>query len=88
VVLDPTINYQISPKLEVYLEYATGYLRHQTSGHFVTNPRTPSDGQYVSPGLNWSPTKRIALNPYLSWGPTFRGLKNTDIGLQAQYSFL
>ena len=88
VVLNPSVSYQVSDKLEAYVEYATGYLRHHNNGKFVTNPRTPGDGQYVSPGVNWSPTKRVLLNPYLSWGPTFQGLKNTDIGLQAQYSFL
>lgn len=89
VLFDPVLDYQISSKVDVYIEYATGYLRHHSNGKFVTNPRTPGDGQWVSPGLNWSPTKHIALNPYFSWGPEFKGgLKNTDIGLQAQYSFL
>jgi hypothetical protein len=89
VLLDPVLDYQWTPKVDVYLEYATGYLRHHTNGHFVTNPRSLGDGQWFSPGLNWTPTKKILLNPYLSWGPRpAGGVKNTDIGVQFQYTFL
>lgn len=86
-VIDPSIAYALSDKVEVYLEYATGYIRHTTDGK-LSKMNHPTDGQYISPGLNITVGKNVFLNPYVSFGPVFRGLKNMDIGLQAQYTFL
>jgi hypothetical protein len=91
VVLNPSVAYAISSKVEVYIEWASGYLRHTTDGRWSSIGH-PSDGAYLSPGVNWNPTKKIHLNPYLSYqmgAPADQhGLAKMDIGLQAQYSFL
>jgi opacity protein-like surface antigen len=86
-LFDPILAYTLNSWAEVYLEYATGYLRHSTDGHF-TKLNDASDGQYVSLGSNLLVGKKLLLNPYLSAGPVFRGVKNTDIGLIASYTFL
>ncbi len=90
-VWDPSVVYSVSSKLDIYVEYATGYLRHTTNGKW-SSINHPDDGQYVSPGVYWNPTKKIYLNPYLSYqlsaAPIDRGLTKMDIGIQAQYTFL
>jgi len=87
ILLNPSVSYALSSKVEAYVEYASGYLRHSTDGKF-SKFNDPVYGQYVSPGINWQASKRLALNPYMSVGPVFRGVKNTDIGLIGTYSFL
>lgn len=87
ILFNPSVAYAISSKVEAYVEYASGYLRHSTDGKF-SKFNDPVYGQYISPGINWQASKRLALNPYLSVGPVFRGVKNTDIGVIGTYSFL
>ncbi|MGZ3683917.1 MAG: hypothetical protein ACXVCI_08695 [Bdellovibrionota bacterium] len=79
VVLDPSIVYSVSSKVDMYVEWASGYLRHTTSGtvtdaggnHPVaakwSSINNPSDGMYLSPGVSWNPTKKLNVNPYLSY---------------------
>lgn len=84
LLFDPILAYTLSSKLEVYAEWTTGYLRHKTDGSFGRI----KDNQYTSVGFNILVGKRMLLNPYASAGPKFRGLKNTDLGLIANYTFL
>ena len=86
-LFDPILAYTVNSWAELYLEYATGYLRHSTDGH-MTKLNDTGDGQYLSVGWNFLVGKKLLLNPYLSAGPVFRGVKNTDIGLIASYTFL
>ncbi|RYZ99952.1 MAG: hypothetical protein EOP11_18840 [Proteobacteria bacterium] len=86
-IVNPLLAYTLSSTAEVYLEYATGLLNHSTSGA-LSKLNDPSNGQYVSVGTNLLVGKKLLLNPYLSAGPVFRGVKNTDIGLIASYTFL
>lgn len=75
VVLDPSLVYSVSSKVDIYLEWCTGVLRHTTEG--ITNGKAvagkwssinhPSDGMYLSPGFYWNPTKKVSVNPYLSY---------------------
>jgi hypothetical protein len=87
VIIDPLLAYTLSPSAEIYIEYATGLLKHRTDGT-LSKLNDPDDGQYVSVGTNLLVGKKLLLNPYLSAGPVFRGVKNTDIGLIASYTFL
>lgn len=84
---NPALEYDPSSKFGVYLEYFTGYFRHNTAGHWTTFNNADT-GQYLSPGINWMPTKKVLVNPYLSWGPTSYQINNADIGVQVQYTFL
>lgn len=86
-IFDPLLEYTLVDWASIYLEYATGYIKHSTDGHF-SKLNDASDGQYVSVGSNILVGKKLLLNPYLSAGPVFRGVKNTDIGLIASYTFL
>jgi hypothetical protein len=109
LILDPILDYTINSKVDIYLEWASGKIRHYTSGvqtdasgtHSVdgrwSSINHPTDGDYLSPGLNWAPTKKISVNPYLSY--QLSGVNDSsavkrrislfhaDIGLQAQYTF-
>lgn len=87
-LFNPSVAYQVSSKVEAYVEYATGALTHNTGDGNWTKMNDPDYGQYVSPGVNWQASKRLLVNPYFSMGPVFRGLKNVDIGLIAAYTFL
>jgi hypothetical protein len=111
LVLDPSLVYSISTKVDLYVEWASGYLRHTTAGTIteggVNHPvaakwssiNHPSDGMYLSPGVYWSPTKKVYVNPYLSYqlsavhetgvaSPKRRiSIFNCDVGLQLQYTF-
>lgn len=90
-VWDPSVVYSVSSKLDIYVEYATGYLRHTTNGKWSSSNH-PSDGQYLSPGVYWNPTKKVYVNPYISYqlsaAPVDRGLTKMDVGVQFQYTFL
>jgi len=86
-LVTPNLAYEINSDLEVYAEYATGYIRHTTNGKF-SKLNDPDYGQWISVGTNHQIGKRLSLNPYLSVGPVFRGIKNTDIGLLGTYAFL
>lgn len=86
-LFDPILAYTLNPKLEVYIEYATGYLRHTTDGK-LSKLNNPSDGQYAATGLYILVGKKLLLNPFASVGPVFRGVKNADFGLIANYTFL
>jgi hypothetical protein len=108
LVLDPSLTYSVSSKVDVYIEWASGVLRHFTSGVTGTGPvdsrwtsiNNPSDGMYLSPGVNWNPTKKLSLNPYLSYQLSAVhdtdvnsvkrrvSLFHADIGLQVSYAFL
>ncbi|MGZ3655331.1 MAG: hypothetical protein ACXVB9_04490 [Bdellovibrionota bacterium] len=87
IFLDPTVTYSVSSKVDLYLEYSTGYLHHSTAGSW-TKLTDPNEGQYISPGINWAAAKKLNVNPYISWGPVFQGLTKADLGLQIQYTFL
>ncbi len=91
LILDPSVVYSVTKKVDVYVEWATGYLRHTTDGKW-SSINHPDDGAYLSPGIYWNPTKKVSLNPYLSYqlgAPAdARGLTKMDVGLQAQYTFL
>ncbi len=87
-LFNPSISYDISSKVGVYVEYATGTLTHNTGDGNWTKLNNADLGQYISPGINWQASKRLGVNPYVSWGPVFRGVKNTNIGVIATYTFL
>ncbi len=72
MIFDPLLEYTLSDWASVYLEYATGYIKHRTDGHY-SKLNDPDDGQYVSLGSNISVNKRLLLNPYFSAGPCFAG---------------
>jgi hypothetical protein len=86
-LFDPILTYTLNSNVEVYLEYATGSLHHYTNGQ-LSKLTDPDDGQYISEGMNILVGKKLLINPYFSQGPVFRGLKNTDIGILADYTFL
>lgn len=97
-VFNPSVAWTASSKVEAYVEWAALW-RHTTNGKW-SSVNHPSDGQYISPGINWTPTKKILVNPYISYqlsainikdNPTAgqkKGIEHFDIGLQMQYSFL
>lgn len=85
--LNPSVSYSVSSKLEAYLEWNTGYLRHTTDGKW-TSMKDASGGGYLSPGVNWMPTKKITINPYISWSEPVYQIKNTDIGITSIFSIL
>jgi len=98
-ILDPILDYSVNPKVDVYLEWASGYLRHTTNGHWTSiTPDSAgaakADGMYISPGVYWSPTKKVYVNPYLSYQLSNRlydkklNLFHADVGLQLQYTFM
>jgi hypothetical protein len=93
VVINPSVVYSVNPKVDVYLEWATGTLRNDTAGRW-TSINVDDDGQYLSPGVYWSPTKKVYVNPYISYqlsnADTDKRLDLThfDIGVQLQYTFL
>jgi len=70
----------------MYLEYATGYLRHSTDGKW-TSVAIPTMAN-TSLRYHLNPNKKLSVNPYISWGPVFQGLGKADLGLQVQYTFL
>lgn len=93
-VFDPVLSYNFTDKFSLYIEYTPGYLRHATNGRW-TSSNNLSEGEYASFGANWSPTPKIAVNPYFTWGewgsegPTiFRGLSKTQFAVSASYVFL
>lgn len=86
-LVSPNLSYELNSNTEVYLEYATGYVRHTTNGK-LSKLNDPDYGQWISIGSSHQIGKSFNLNPYLSVGPVFRGLKNTDIGLLGTYAFL
>lgn len=97
-VFNPSVAWTASSKVEAYVEWASLW-RHTTNGKW-SSVNHPADGQYISPGINWTPTKKILVNPYISYQLSAinkkddpangmdKGLGNFDIGLQMQYSFL
>jgi hypothetical protein len=97
-VFNPSLAYQASSKVEAYVEWASLW-RHTTNGKW-SSVNHPSDGQYISPGINWTPTKKILVNPYVSYqlsainkkdNPTAgveKGIDHFDVGVQLQYTFL
>ena len=95
VILNPSVSYDWTPKFSTYIEYASGYLRHRTTGGIVGNPLTgrwtkfndPALGQYVGPGAYWVASKRVSVNPYISWGPEFK-LKKGSLGVDVNFSIL
>ena len=87
VFIDPVVTYSVTPKLDLYLEYATGYLHHDTNGHW-TSTNHSVEGRYFSPGAYWAAAKGLSVNPYISYGPVFQGLVKADLGLQVTYTFL
>jgi hypothetical protein len=87
VFLDPVVTYSVSPTLDAYVEYASGFLHHSTDGHW-TSTNNASEGRYFSPGVNWAAAKGLSVNPYISWGPVFEGLSKADLGVQVNYTFL
>jgi len=82
-IFDPLVSYSVTDKLDVYLEYAFDITR-STSGKWTDW----KDTDYISPGVYYSATKRLWLNPYVSFAPKFSELAKTGIGFQAVYSFL
>ena len=86
-LFDNSIEYDFNSKIGVYLEYSTAAFRHNTNGQLTTF-NDPDTGQYVSPGVNWAPTKKVLVNPYISWGPTSYQINNADVGVVVQYTFL
>jgi len=89
-VFNPILAYTVSPKVDVYLEWGCLW-NHTTNGKW-TSIEDDSDGQYLSVGTYWSPTKKISVNPYLvyqtSAPPSQRGLTKMSLSATAQYSFL
>ena len=87
----PNIAYSISPKVDLTLEYATGYLRHTTDGKW-SSTNHPDDGAWTAFGVSWSPTKKVNINPYISYQLSAlakdRGITKMDLGLIAGYTFL
>lgn len=85
-MFDPVLEYAINDKISTYLEYYTGYLTHNTKTGTWGKVR---DEQGISPGVNWTPTKKILVNPFVSWdGRDIMRANRTQIGLNAQYTFL
>ncbi len=97
-VFNPSVAYAASSKLEAYVEWASLW-RHTTNGKWSSVDH-PSDGQYISPGVNWTPTKKVLVNPYISYqlsavnvkddpaNGVKKGLDHFDIGVQLQYTFM
>jgi|GEM_PF-5040346 len=90
VLLDPTVAYTVSNKLEIYLEWYALF-DHTTNGKWTSIDEPESD-QTLSPGLNWTPTKKILVNPYLEYKVSVekkeRKLGVASVGVQMQYTFL
>jgi hypothetical protein len=87
---DPVLAYTASNKLEIYLEWYALW-NHTTNGQWTSIDEPESD-QTLSPGLNWTPTKKILVNPYLEYKLSTekkeRKLGVASVGVQMQYSFL
>ncbi len=89
-LLDPSVAYTVSNKLEIYLEWYALW-EHTTNGKWTSIDEPESD-QTISPGLNWTPTKKILVNPYLEYKVSGekkeRKLGVASVGVQMQYTFL
>ncbi len=87
---DPSIAYTVSNKLEIYLEWYALW-EHTTNGKWTSIDEPESD-QTISPGLNWTPTKKILVNPYLEYKTSLekkeRKFGVASVGVQMQYTFL
>jgi len=64
LILDPSVVYSVSSKVDVYVEWASGYLRHTTDGKWSSiTPSTPAeaagDGMYVSPAFTGVPPRKF-----------------------------
>jgi hypothetical protein len=79
LALDPILDYSFSPKVDAYVEWWSGKIRHFTSGQYTDSTGThpidsrwssigdPSVGDLLNVGVNWAPTKKVFINPYLSY---------------------
>lgn len=67
----PSVAYTVSPKLEVAVEYATGYIRHSKAtgvNHNLSRLNAQDGlGQWISPSITYTPNKYVSFNPAISW---------------------
>ncbi len=85
---DPQLAWNLSTKVQPYVEYVSGLLKHSTNGNWTRGRKHPSDGEYVGLGANFFPTKEISLTSELTWGPPEMVLNNGGIYLAASIKLL
>jgi hypothetical protein len=66
-LIDPVIAYAITPKVEVYTEYATGRIRHNKLGKWTTLNKPDGQSQQIAVGVNYVPTPKWVFNTNIYW---------------------
>lgn len=82
-IANPILSYTLSKVFDVYLEYGAVF-RHNTEGKWTNIKKE----HYGAVGTYITATPKLTINPYAGIGPTFRGFRNTDIGLTMIYTLL